>query len=174
MRSPPWASGRCAIRSCGSGSRRTGCGRADWRWCDAALGRLRELGIEPIVGLVHHGSGPRSTHLLDPGFAPGLADYAAAFAERYPWVRRYTPVNEPLTTARFCRPLRALVSASARRRRVRRGAAESVPRHRATRCAAIRERVPDAQLVQTEDAGVDPRRRTGWRHRRRSRMSADG
>ena len=25
----------------------------------------------------------------------------ATVAERYPWVRRYTPVNEPLTTARF-------------------------------------------------------------------------
>ena len=27
--------------------------------------------------------------------------YAAAVAERYPWVDDYTPVNEPLTTARF-------------------------------------------------------------------------
>jgi dTDP-4-dehydrorhamnose reductase len=65
------------------------------------LNRLRELGIEPIVGFVHHGSGPAGTHLLDPAFGAGLAAYAGAFAERYPWIRRYTPINEPLTTARF-------------------------------------------------------------------------
>ncbi|RYY37115.1 MAG: NAD-dependent epimerase/dehydratase family protein, partial [Sphingomonadales bacterium] len=41
------------------------------------------------------------TDLLDPGFATGLADHAAAVAERYPWVMDWTPVNEPVTTARF-------------------------------------------------------------------------
>src|SRR4051812_26233397 len=39
---------------------------AQWQWPDQRLGRLRELGITPIAGLVHHGSGPRHTHLLDP------------------------------------------------------------------------------------------------------------
>lgn len=75
--------------------------RADWSWADRRLRLLRGLGIEPIVGLVHHGSGPRHTSLLDPGFPEGLARYARAVAERYPWVSAYTPVNEPLTTARF-------------------------------------------------------------------------
>lgn len=74
---------------------------ADWSWTDERLGRLRELGIRPIVGLVHHGSGPRSTSLTDPSFADGLATFARAVAERYPWIESYTPVNEPLTTARF-------------------------------------------------------------------------
>ena len=73
----------------------------DFSWSDTRLARLQELGVRPIVGLVHHGSGPRYTNLLDPGFASGLADYAAAVAERYPWVEDWTPVNEPLTTARF-------------------------------------------------------------------------
>jgi dTDP-4-dehydrorhamnose reductase len=73
----------------------------DWTWADARLARLRELGIEPIVGFVHHGSGPRYTNLLDDGFATGLGRYAELFAQRFPWVKRYTPVNEPLTTARF-------------------------------------------------------------------------
>ena len=73
----------------------------DWRWADERLGRLRELEIAPIAGLVHHGSGPRYTHLLDDGFAPGLAEHARAAAERYPWIEAWTPVNEPLTTARF-------------------------------------------------------------------------
>jgi dTDP-4-dehydrorhamnose reductase len=74
---------------------------ADWSWSDARLPRLRQLGINPIVGLVHHGSGPPHTSLLDPGFAEQLAAFAGACAARYPWVEYYTPVNEPLTTARF-------------------------------------------------------------------------
>lgn len=73
----------------------------DWAWSDYSLGKLRELGIRPIVGLVHHGSGPRYTELRDPGFPQKLARFAAAVAQRYPWVDAYTPVNEPLTTARF-------------------------------------------------------------------------
>jgi dTDP-4-dehydrorhamnose reductase len=75
--------------------------KPDWRWCDQRLGRLRELGIRPIAGLVHHGSGPRHTNLLDPEFAPGLAHFAGQVAERYPWIDAWTPINEPLTTARF-------------------------------------------------------------------------
>jgi dTDP-4-dehydrorhamnose reductase len=73
----------------------------DWSWTDRRLGALRELGVRPIAGLVHHGSGPHYTSLLDPEFPAKLGDYAARAAERYPWVDEWTPVNEPLTTARF-------------------------------------------------------------------------
>src|ERR687889_2812776 len=74
---------------------------ADWSWHDARLTRLRDLGIRPIAGLVHHGSGPSYTDLLDPAFPELLAAHAARVAQRYPWIELYTPVNEPLTTARF-------------------------------------------------------------------------
>jgi dTDP-4-dehydrorhamnose reductase len=73
----------------------------DFSWHDKRLKRLRELGIKVIGGLVHHGSGPRYTDLLDPKFPELLADYAARVAQRYPWIEAWTPVNEPLTTARF-------------------------------------------------------------------------
>src|SRR3954453_17389250 len=73
----------------------------DWSWADERLQRLRELDIRPIVGLTHHGGGPLYTSLVEPSFATGLADFARRVAERYPWVDAYTPVNEPLTTARF-------------------------------------------------------------------------
>ncbi|GFO68179.1 hypothetical protein GMLC_17580 [Geomonas limicola] len=73
----------------------------DWSWCDERLTRLRELGIEPIAGLLHHGSGPCYTSLLDAGFPGKLARFAAQVARRYPWISAYTPINEPLTTARF-------------------------------------------------------------------------
>jgi dTDP-4-dehydrorhamnose reductase len=74
---------------------------ADWSWTDHRLTRIRELDVQPIVGLVHHGSGPRWTSLVEPSFVNGLAEFAGAVARRYPWVRDYTPVNEPVTTARF-------------------------------------------------------------------------
>lgn len=74
---------------------------ADWSWPRERLLRLRNIGINPIVGFLHHGSGPRYTNLLDAAFPEKLAEYARAFAERFPWVESYTPVNEPLTTARF-------------------------------------------------------------------------
>jgi dTDP-4-dehydrorhamnose reductase len=78
-----------------------GTARADWRWADERLGRLRGLGVRPIAGLVHHGSGPADTNLLDPTFPEKLAVYARAVAERFPWLDAWTPVNEPFTTARF-------------------------------------------------------------------------
>ncbi|MET0265694.1 MAG: family 1 glycosylhydrolase, partial [Duganella sp.] len=78
-----------------------GLAQADWRWTDQRLDALRRLGVTPIAGLVHHGSGPRHTSLLDPAFPEQLAQYAGAVARRYPWLSDYTPVNEPCTTARF-------------------------------------------------------------------------
>jgi dTDP-4-dehydrorhamnose reductase len=124
----------------------------NWCWADERLGKLQKLGIRPIVGLVHHGSGPRYTSLIDPEFPEKLALYARAIALRYHWVTDYTPVNEPLTTARFsglyghwyphgrdnltfARTLlgqcRAVVLAM----------------------AAIRQVNPNARLVQTDDLG---------------------
>ncbi|RYE65644.1 MAG: glycoside hydrolase family 1 protein, partial [Oxalobacteraceae bacterium] len=78
-----------------------GIDKADWSWADERLPALRDLGVNPIVGLIHHGSGPRHTSLVDPAFPDQLAEYAGAVAARYPWVEHYTPVNEICTTARF-------------------------------------------------------------------------
>lgn len=122
----------------------------DWSWADERLGRLRQLGVEPIVGLLHHGSGPVWTDLLDDAFAPGLARFAAGVAQRYPWVTRYTVVNEPLTTARFS----ALYGHWYPHRRDD----DAFIRALVNQCRAvvlamqaIRAVNPNAQLVQTED-----------------------
>ena len=56
--------------------------RADWTVADAQLLACRDRNITVIAGLVHHGSGPRNTSLVDPGFATGLATYAGAVAGR--------------------------------------------------------------------------------------------
>ena len=78
-----------------------GAGRCDWAWHDARFARLSDLGITPIAGLLHHGSGPSATNLLDPDLPAMLAAHAVRVAERTPLLRCYTPVNEPQTTARF-------------------------------------------------------------------------
>ena len=126
--------------------------RLDFGWTDDRLAMLRERGIKVIGGLLHHGSGPRYTDLLDPDFPRKLADYAARVADRYPWIEMWTPVNEPLTTARFSGLyghwyphgrdyptfLRALANQC-------KGTLEAM--------RAIRGVVPAAKLVQTEDLG---------------------
>lgn len=126
--------------------------RSDWRWHDERLARLRELGVAPIAGLMHHGSGPKYTDLLDCRLPNMLARHAGQVAERYPWIARFTPVNEPLTTARFSglyghwhphgRDMRSFLRTL-------------VVQCRATVLAmqAIRRVNPAAQLVQTEDLG---------------------
>jgi dTDP-4-dehydrorhamnose reductase len=76
-------------------------GERDWSWTDERLAEIRRLGMRPIAGLLHHGSGPAYTSLVSDDFVALFADYAGAVAERYPWIEDWTPVNEPLTTARF-------------------------------------------------------------------------
>ena len=74
----------------------------DFAKTEENLHHLLKLGIEPIAGLVHHGSGPPGTDFFDGSFENGLATYARKVAEKFPFLKYYTPVNEPLTTARFC------------------------------------------------------------------------
>lgn len=129
-----------------------GLASADWRWTDDRLVALKRLGIDVIAGLVHHGSGPRDTSLLDPAFPERLARYAGAVAARYPWVRRYTPVNEPLTTARFA-ALYGTWYPHARDDVSFVRAVLNQCRGVALAMQAIRRVNPDAQLLQTDDLG---------------------
>ncbi|HJP84579.1 MAG TPA: family 1 glycosylhydrolase [Gemmatimonadaceae bacterium] len=125
---------------------------ADWFQTDLAFAKMRELGIKPIVGLVHHGSGPKHTSLIDRDFPRKLGEFASAVAHRYPWVEMWTPINEPLTTARFS----TLYGHWYPHARDDRSFARAV----INQCAAIREAMaairavnPKALLVQTEDLG---------------------
>jgi dTDP-4-dehydrorhamnose reductase len=126
--------------------------QADWSWTDERLTMLDDLGIRPIAGLVHHGSGPRDTSLIDPAFPEKLAKFADAVAQRYPWISHYTPVNEPLTTARFS----GLYGHWYPHERDDFMFAKALIHEcRATVLSmqAIRRINPQAQLVQTEDLG---------------------
>src|SRR4051812_4417034 len=124
----------------------------DWSWPDERLQRLRELDVRPIAGLTHHGSGPRWTSLVDDSFATGLAEYARLAAERYPWLEAYTPVTEPLTTARFS-GLYGLWYPHGRDYPTFARALVSECRAVVLAMAAIREINPRAQLIRTEDLG---------------------
>lgn len=124
-----------------------------FRWEDERLGRLRELGIRPIAGLMHHGSGPADTDLADEAFPQRLAEYALTVARRYPWILEWTPVNEPVTTARFSglyghwyphgRSDAAFVRMTLNQSRAI-----------ALSMKAIRTVIPQARLLHTDDAGT--------------------
>ena len=124
----------------------------DYKKIPEFINKIFSLGIEPIAGLLHHGSGPSYTDLLDPDFPMLFSDYAYETAKKFPEIKYYTPINEPLTTARFsclyghwyphktddrsfCKALinqcKATVMAMKR----------------------IREINPEAELIQTEDMG---------------------
>lgn len=123
---------------------------ADWSWADERLNKLRSLGICPIVGFVHHGSGPIHTSLTDDEFPVKLAAYANAFVKRYPWIKYYTPVNEPLTTARFS-GLYGHWYPHGRDNNTFAKALINQCKAIILSFQAISARIPDAKLVQTED-----------------------
>ncbi|GAB3647106.1 sugar nucleotide-binding protein [Ramlibacter alkalitolerans] len=128
-------------------------GQFDWSWSDPRIARLAELGVAPIAGLLHHGSGPRWTDLLDPEFPRQLARYARSVAERYPQIEAYTPVNEPLTTARFSGLYGIWYPHQADDRSFVRALLNQV-HGTVLAMRAVREVNPQAQLVQTEDLGL--------------------
>ena len=79
----------------------TGAGKYDWEFSDLAFSVLRELEITPIVDLCHFGVPDRVGDFQNKDWPRLFAEYARAFAERFPWVRCYTPVNEIFVAATF-------------------------------------------------------------------------
>ncbi len=130
----------------------TGLDQLDWQWADERLTRLRSLAIRPILGLVHHGCGPAYATFDQTAFERDLPRYARAVAERFPWVDAYTPVNEPLTTARFAGLYGHWFPHATHDRMF----AQILLRQCRATVRAMREIRgvnPQAQLIQTEDLG---------------------
>lgn len=73
----------------------------DWSFLDPVMHEMRRLGIVPIIDLVHFGLPDWLKDFQNPDWPNHFANYAHRFAERYPWVRYYTPVNEIYVTALF-------------------------------------------------------------------------
>lgn len=78
-----------------------GPGKYDWEFADLTFADLRRRDITPIVDLCHFGLPDWIGNFQNPDFPQLFAAYAGAFAERYPWVQLYTPVNEMFICAMF-------------------------------------------------------------------------
>src|SRR3954453_2000432 len=79
----------------------TGPGQYDWSFTDETFNRIKELNITPIADLCHFGVPAWIGNFQNPDWPEHFAEYAGAFAKRYPWVRLYTPINEIFITAMF-------------------------------------------------------------------------
>jgi beta-glucosidase len=75
--------------------------RYDWGFTDETFAELRRRRITPIVDLCHFGVPDWLGNFQNPDFPDQFARYARAFAERFPWVQLYTPVNEMIVCATF-------------------------------------------------------------------------
>lgn len=121
----------------------------DWSFVDVALAALRAAGLVPIADLMHFGVPDDLRDYQNPAIAERFIAYVAAFVERYPWIRYYTPVNEPYITAAFSARQGYWNEQLADERGFVR-ALLNVMRCVVGGAAAIRERRPDAILIQAE------------------------
>jgi beta-glucosidase/6-phospho-beta-glucosidase/beta-galactosidase len=74
---------------------------------DKVVAECETLGINFIADFLHfglpawlHAACPATPFFQNPTFPEHFARYAAAFARRYPYLRYFTPVNEPYFTIR--------------------------------------------------------------------------
>jgi hypothetical protein len=74
--------------------------RYDWSFADEVMNEIRKRKITPILDLMHFGVPDWLGNYQNPELPVHFARYASAVAERYPWVRWWTPVNEMYVTAR--------------------------------------------------------------------------
>jgi hypothetical protein len=73
----------------------------DWTLWDRALATCERHELEPVVDLCHFGLPDHHGGFCGPEWVGGFVRYVAAFLDRYPEPRWFTPVNEPGITATF-------------------------------------------------------------------------
>jgi beta-glucosidase/6-phospho-beta-glucosidase/beta-galactosidase len=73
----------------------------EWDEVDEWMNGLRDRQITPIVDLCHFGVPDWVGGFSNPDWPRLFGAYARTFAQRYPWVRLYTPVNEIFVAATF-------------------------------------------------------------------------
>ena len=79
----------------------TGAEKYDWSFSDQVFNELKKREIAPIADLCHFGVPDWIGNFQNDDFPKLFAKYARAFAERFPWIQLYTPVNEMYITATF-------------------------------------------------------------------------
>lgn len=78
-----------------------GSGKYDWTFTDEVFGALKDQGVNVIADLCHFGVPDWVGDFQNPDWPELFAEYAMAFAGRFPWIRFYTPVNEIFIAATF-------------------------------------------------------------------------
>lgn len=76
-------------------------GKYNWDFADETFNKLKELNITPIVDLCHFGVPDWIGNFQNPDLPFYFAEYAAAFAKRFPDLQLYTPINEIFIAAQF-------------------------------------------------------------------------
>jgi len=76
-------------------------GKYDWEFADLTFSALNALAITPIADLCHFGVPDWAGNFQNEDWPRLFAEYARAFAQRFPWVRLYTPINEIFIAATF-------------------------------------------------------------------------
>lgn len=76
-------------------------GKYDWEFSDMVFAELKRLDITPLVDLCHFGVPDWIGDFQNTDWPQHFAEYAKAFATRYPDLRFYTPVNEVFIAAMF-------------------------------------------------------------------------
>jgi beta-glucosidase/6-phospho-beta-glucosidase/beta-galactosidase len=79
----------------------TGPGQYDWSFTDEVFNEMKELGITPIVDLCHFGVPDWIGTFQNTDWPYHFAEFAEAFARRFPQLHLYTPVNEIFIAAMF-------------------------------------------------------------------------
>jgi beta-glucosidase/6-phospho-beta-glucosidase/beta-galactosidase len=75
--------------------------RYDWSFADETFADLRRRDLVAIVDLCHFGVPDWIGNFQNPDFPQLFGAYAGAFAQRFPWVQLYTPINEMYICALF-------------------------------------------------------------------------
>ena len=78
-----------------------GPGKYDWSFSDEVFNEMKELGIISLVDLCHFGIPDWLGNFQNPEWPHYFAEYAEAFAKRYPYLQFYTPINEIFIAAMF-------------------------------------------------------------------------
>lgn len=73
----------------------------DWSFTDDVFNELQQLDIIPIVDLCHFGVPDWVGDFQNPDWPNHFAEYAEAFARRFPHLTLYTPINEIFIAAMF-------------------------------------------------------------------------
>jgi beta-glucosidase/6-phospho-beta-glucosidase/beta-galactosidase len=123
----------------------------DWEFADLSFGTLKQYDIVPIADLCHFGVPDWIGDFQNPDFPRLFARYARTFAERYPWIQLYTPVNEMLICALFSAKL-GLWNEQGRTDATFVTALKHIVKANVMAMREILEVRPDALFVQSESA----------------------